>query len=144
MAGGSPAKGAQLAVVNTSASSQSGELTIPACYEDRATGVVPFYLYVVAPVLANGWVFLGEGGDKFVTASPERFSAFTALPHSIAVRVAGVAGELVPVLFGEPASQPNAVTVMAVMCDFQGSTNATLTAACSWTSTASPPACTCG
>jgi len=32
--------------------------------QDRNTKVIPFNYYVAAPVLMNGWVFLGEKGKR--------------------------------------------------------------------------------
>ena len=49
-------------------------LPLPVGVEEPIGGVVPFGVWALSPVLAGGWVFLGEGGSKFMPVSAQRFA----------------------------------------------------------------------
>ncbi|XP_065187086.1 uncharacterized protein LOC135817773 [Sycon ciliatum] len=57
----------------------------------------PFKYYVLAPVLANGWTFLGEG-MKFSVASKQRFQSITGnAGQGLEVTLTGTSGEEISV-----------------------------------------------
>lgn len=63
-------------------------------------------LYTIAPVLANGWVLLGETG-KFITMSPNRITSVAAASlmtetPSVRVTLTGAPHEAVTLLFIRP------------------------------------------
>ena len=70
-------------------------VTIPAC------GAGDFHLYHVAPRLANGWAYLGEL-SKFVPVTEARTRSLSFDAASVAVALAGAAGEEVGVAFLAP------------------------------------------
>jgi hypothetical protein len=67
----------------------------------KACGTADFQLYTLAPVLANGWVLLGEP-DKWVTVSRQRFSNLTLTNLTSGVNVTGGSGEQVIVHWRSP------------------------------------------
>ena len=70
-------------------------IAIPAC------GAGDFRLYHVAPRLANGWAYLGEL-SKFVPVAEARTRSLSFDAASVAVALAGAAGEEVVVAFLAP------------------------------------------
>jgi len=70
-------------------------VTIPAC------GAGDFRLYHVAPRLANGWAYLGEL-SKFVPVAEARTRSLRFDVSSVAVALAGAAGEVVDLTFLAP------------------------------------------
>lgn len=58
-----------------------------------------FQYVTVAPVLANGYVFLGEAATKWMAVSRQRFSAITPTANGVTVAVAGAPGELVNIAY---------------------------------------------
>jgi len=59
-------------------------------------------LYVLAPVLANGWTLLGET-TKVVTVSAQRIAAVATTKDSVSLTARGSAGERVQMAFLSPA-----------------------------------------
>ena len=70
-------------------------IAIPAC------GAGDFRLYHVAPRLANGWAYLGEL-SKFVPVTEARTRSLSFDAASVAVALAGAAGEVVDLTFLAP------------------------------------------
>merc|ERR1719397_23203 len=63
-----------------------------------------FNLWTVAPILSNGWVFMGEAESKWVAVSNDRFSNLMVLETSIFIDIEGEPGEIVNTLFLAPES----------------------------------------
>jgi len=63
-----------------------------------------FNVWTIAPVLSNGWVFMGEATSKWVAVSNDRFSNFVVLESSLFVDIEGEPGESVDVWFLAPHS----------------------------------------
>ena len=76
-----------------------GALTLP--QTDRWT----FNLWTVVPVLANGYAFLGEARSKWVSVSPQRFTAISASPQGLEVTATGAPGELLSLSYARPGSE---------------------------------------
>jgi hypothetical protein len=73
-------------------------LHLPACPAPELKVLNSTY-WAFAPVLANGWVYLGEM-DKIVTASAHRVRSITVLNQSsVKVELLGAAGELITSTF---------------------------------------------
>lgn len=73
-------------------------LTLPVT--DRWT----FNLWTVVQVLSNGYAFLGEAQSKWVSISPQRFTAITASPKGIEVTATGASDELLHLSYARPGS----------------------------------------
>jgi hypothetical protein len=77
-----------------------------------------FQLWTIAPVdPVNGWALLGEAADKWVAASPARFTGYAADATGLTVTVVGAAGETVRVGFVAPADS----RVQWAVCSFGAS-----------------------
>ena len=75
-----------------------------ACIPSMPNGTFASGLYVVAPVV-HGFALLGEVNSKWVTVSPNRFSALTITPAALTVVVSGPAGEQVTAAAVLPSGQ---------------------------------------
>lgn len=69
-----------------------------------------FNVWTVAPVLSNGWVFMGEANSKWVAVSNDRFTDLVVDKTSVSVTMEGKPGEDVSVFFLAP-STTDAVSV---------------------------------
>ncbi len=70
----------------------------------QACSLSDFALWTAAPVLSNGWAFLGEV-KKWVGVSAARFSSITATSEGVSVSALGTAGEVVAVNFVTPGME---------------------------------------
>jgi hypothetical protein len=62
-----------------------------------------YYYWIAAPVLDNGWKFLGET-DKFITVSKQRFKSIITTNDGVQVQLAGKSGEQVNLSFSPPTN----------------------------------------
>jgi hypothetical protein len=92
----------------------------------QADKTVP-YLYVLCPVLSNGWILLGER-EKFVAVAPQRFSNLNASPTSLEVTIAGSLSESVTI-----DVLTNHQTALNVTCLFTTRSGNTMRVHCSTT-----------
>lgn len=80
--------------------------------------------YVLAPVLSNGWILLGEI-HKVATMSAQRSSGMSVTANGFSLQVSTAAGETA-VTYAAIAPNTNGV-VMTVNCNVSGGASATLT-----------------
>ena len=75
-----------------------GAKTLVRIVNDRGIAVAndthAFDLHMISPVLANGWVLLGDL-ERYVSVSSRRFASVAASEGSLSIDVLGVAGETV-------------------------------------------------
>lgn len=71
------------------------DLTILQC------GQSDFQLYLLAPILSNGWTFFGEV-SKWVSVSSCRFTSMEVHVYGITVKAIGASNEVVTVAFMDP------------------------------------------
>eukprot|EP01087_Luapelamoeba_hula_P023146 TRINITY_DN845_c0_g2_i6.p1 TRINITY_DN845_c0_g2~~TRINITY_DN845_c0_g2_i6.p1 ORF type:complete len:576 (+),score=72.90 TRINITY_DN845_c0_g2_i6:149-1876(+) len=110
-------------------------LVLPKGLQDKATRVFPFTYHTIAPVLANGWTFLGER-NKFITVSKQRVMEVNVVSagkqdssdNYLSVTVSGVPGELLELSFVGPTSS-GTPRISVVKCAIESIT-ATATVTC--------------
>jgi len=80
-----------------------------------------FNLWTAAPVLSNGYVFMGEATTKWVSASRDRFSDLVVYPDQIYVTANGAENETIEISFAPPVSAAGLVesrVVKTFSCTF--------------------------
>jgi len=77
-----------------------------------------FNVWTAAPVLSNGWTFMGEAQTKWVAVSNDRFSDLAVTDASVSVVVTGHPGEKVEIMFVAPGD----TTAITVTCTVTEST----------------------
>jgi len=87
--------------------------TLPPSYEGTRYAIV-------APVLAYGWVLLGEAMDKFVPLASLRFEQVSPSLHSLDVHLVGAAGESVRVCATRAPQLDEALTCQQVVVGASG------------------------
>ena len=61
-----------------------------------------FNFWTAAPVLSNGFVFMGEADTKWVAVSQDRFSEMVVYPDMFYITAEGYPGEEITMLYIEP------------------------------------------
>jgi hypothetical protein len=76
-----------------------------------------FNFWTAAPVLSNGFVFMGEAETKWVAVSQDRFSELVVYPDMFYVTAEGYPGEEITMLYLEP----DKLSPVAFKCTFSES-----------------------